>query len=101
MFRVLADAVVVAPGVGFPAVGVIAGHAGVSKMIACPPGTYKNSAGNCVEDPDGNKHGTAICRDGTESHSQHRSDTCSGHGGVSQWSGWNQGYSDSPDLVSA
>lgn len=28
---------------------------------------------------------TAICRDGTYSYSQHRSDTCSHHGGVAQW----------------
>jgi hypothetical protein len=28
---------------------------------------------------------TAICKDGTPSHSQHRSGTCSGHGGVREW----------------
>lgn len=28
---------------------------------------------------------TAICKDGTYSYSQHRSGTCSGHGGVAQW----------------
>jgi hypothetical protein len=28
---------------------------------------------------------TAICRDGTPSYSQHRSGTCSRHGGVAQW----------------
>lgn len=28
---------------------------------------------------------TAICRDGTYSYSQHRSGTCSHHGGVAQW----------------
>ena len=28
---------------------------------------------------------TAICRDGTCSYAQHRSDTCSYHGGVREW----------------
>jgi hypothetical protein len=28
---------------------------------------------------------TAVCKDGTYSHSQHRSGTCSGHGGVARW----------------
>ena len=28
---------------------------------------------------------TAICRDGSESYSAHRSGTCSHHGGVAQW----------------
>ncbi|KAA2266180.1 DUF3761 domain-containing protein [Solihabitans fulvus] len=28
---------------------------------------------------------TARCRDGEYSFSQHRSGTCSGHGGVAQW----------------
>lgn len=28
---------------------------------------------------------TAICNDGWQSHSQHRSGTCSDHGGVAQW----------------
>jgi hypothetical protein len=101
MFRVVAAAAVVAAAVGFPAVGVIAGHSGVSKPFACSPGTYRNSSGNCVEDPDGNKNGTAVCRDGTESHSESRSGTCSGHGGVQRWSDWNQGASGSPDFVSA
>ena len=48
--------------------------------------TYTNSDGNQVERPDANSSGaTAICKDGTDSHSQHRSGTCSGHGGVAQW----------------
>jgi hypothetical protein len=101
MFRVIAGAVVIAAGVVFPVVGVIAGHNGVSKTVACPPGTYQNSSGNCVEHPDGNQNGIAVCRDGTESHSQHRSGTCSGHGGVDHWSGWNQDHSGNPDLLSA
>jgi protein-S-isoprenylcysteine O-methyltransferase Ste14 len=28
---------------------------------------------------------TALCRDGEYSWSQHRSGTCSGHGGVAEW----------------
>lgn len=28
---------------------------------------------------------TAICQDGTQSHSQHHMGTCSWHGGVAQW----------------
>ena len=28
---------------------------------------------------------TAICRDGWFSYSQHRSETCGGHGGVAEW----------------
>ena len=101
MFRVVAGAAVVAAAIGFPAVGVIAGHSGASKLIACSPGKYTNSSGNCVEDPDGNQNGVAVCRDGTESHSQHRSGTCSGHGGVDHWSGWNQDHSGNLDPVSA
>jgi hypothetical protein len=49
-------------------------------------GSYTNSDGQQVERPDGNSSGaTAICKDGTDSHSKHRSGTCSGHGGVRQW----------------
>lgn len=52
----------------------------------CGPGTYRNSSGNCVPRPDSNSSGaTALCKDGSYSHSQHRSGTCSGHGGVRQW----------------
>jgi hypothetical protein len=52
----------------------------------CPPGTYQAASGDCVESPDQNPGGrTAICRDGTDSHSETRSGTCSRHGGVAQW----------------
>jgi hypothetical protein len=52
----------------------------------CPAGTYQAASGDCVERPDSSpSNATAICRDGTDSHSEHRSGTCSGHGGVSQW----------------
>ena len=47
--------------------------------------TYTNVDGNEVERPDSSSSGaSAKCKDGTYSHSQHRSGTCSGHGGVAQ-----------------
>jgi len=53
---------------------------------ACPAGTYQASSGDCVEDPDSSPSNvTAICNDGNDSHSEHHSGTCSGHGGVAQW----------------
>jgi hypothetical protein len=56
----------------------------------CLNGTYTNSEGNTVckpeETPTGPPAGaTARCRDGTYSFSQHRSGTCSYHGGVAEW----------------
>jgi hypothetical protein len=56
----------------------------------CLNGTYTNSEGDTVckpeESPTGPPAGaTARCRDGTYSFSQHRSGTCSYHGGVAEW----------------
>jgi hypothetical protein len=56
----------------------------------CPNGTYVNSSDNTVcspyQSPSGPPAGaTAKCNDGTYSFSQHRSGTCSHHGGVAQW----------------
>ncbi|MFF0491059.1 DUF3761 domain-containing protein [Nocardia sp. NPDC003482] len=58
-------------------------------FVACPAGEYQNVDNACVPrpqqsdtQPDG---ATAQCKDGTYSFSQHRSGTCSGHGGVSRW----------------
>jgi hypothetical protein len=56
----------------------------------CLNGTYTNTEGNTVckpeESPTGPPAGaTAKCRDGTYSFSQHRSGTCSYHGGVAEW----------------
>ena len=54
-------------------------------------GTYTNVDGNQIPDPaciPKGKHvsgETAICRDGSHSFSQHRTGTCSRHGGVAQW----------------
>ncbi|MES1247418.1 MAG: DUF3761 domain-containing protein [Actinomycetota bacterium] len=51
--------------------------------LQCRAGYYKNVSGVCVHRPDSNAIGaTAQCRDGSYSHSQHASGTCSGHGGV-------------------
>jgi hypothetical protein len=52
---------------------------------------YTNKSGNEVHSPAHSRDGikpkgaTAQCRDGTYSFSQHRSGTCSRHGGVSAW----------------
>ena len=50
---------------------------------------YTNSSGNVVHSPAYSNtvpvNATAQCRDGTYSFSQHRSGTCSHHGGVIQW----------------
>ncbi|MBY0387550.1 MAG: DUF3761 domain-containing protein [Mycobacterium pseudokansasii] len=84
MFRSLAGVVAVAAGtVG---TGVIAHASTASAGWMCPPDSYQNSSGVCVPRPDSsNGDVTAICRDGSHSHSQHRNGTCSGHGGVGQW----------------
>ena len=56
-------------------------------------GHYVNREGNEVHSPAHSVSGavpqgaTAQCRDGTYSFSQHRSGTCSHHGGVSKWIG--------------
>lgn len=53
---------------------------------------YVNSNGVCVPRPEARPQepgigmrATAQCRDGTFSYSQHRSGTCSHHGGVASW----------------
>lgn len=51
---------------------------------------YTNSDGQQVHSPANSPSGvppgaTAVCRDGTYSFSQHRSGTCSHHGGVAKW----------------
>jgi hypothetical protein len=54
-------------------------------------GHYVNKQGVTVHSPAHSKSGavpdgaSAQCRDGTYSFSQHRSGTCSHHGGVAQW----------------
>ena len=55
----------------------------------CPNGSYVNSSGNTVCAPYASSSvpagATAQCNDGTYSFSQHRSGTCSHHGGVATW----------------
>jgi hypothetical protein len=51
--------------------------------------SYINSSGRCIHRPvragSAPSGATAQCRDGAYSFSQHRTGTCSGHGGVSRW----------------
>lgn len=55
----------------------------------CGGDYYINSSGNCVHRPEqaptAPTGATAKCKDGAYSFSQHRSGTCSGHGGVAEW----------------
>lgn len=57
--------------------------------IPAPNGYYTNVDGNCVprpyQAPAAPAGATAQCRDGSYSSSQHRSGTCSHHGGVEKW----------------
>ena len=57
--------------------------------VGTPNGTYTNVNGNEVprpyHAPSAPAGATAQCRDGSYSFSQHRSGTCSHHGGVSRW----------------
>lgn len=50
---------------------------------------YTNSGGHEVHRPEYRRHApagaTARCRDGSWSFSEHRSGTCSHHGGVAEW----------------
>jgi hypothetical protein len=56
---------------------------------ACGGDYFINSDGNCVHRPEqapaAPAGATAKCQDGTYSFSQHRSGTCSHHGGVAEW----------------
>lgn len=57
-----------------------------TNSTACSADYYRNSSGVCVHRPSSNPAGaTAKCKDGSYSYSQHRSGTCSGHGGVLTW----------------
>jgi hypothetical protein len=61
-----------------------------ANAYACNNRHYVNSSGHLVHSPScGNEseppQHTATCRDGSISYSEHRSGTCSGHGGVAQW----------------
>lgn len=105
MVRKFVWAMVIAASSALPAVNFTAHSmesAPSTRVAQCQPGYYPNSSGNCVEKPDQSPTGaTAICCDGTESHSQSRSGTCSRHGGVCHWNGFEPGYFDSPRRRSA
>ncbi|MFX0580356.1 DUF3761 domain-containing protein [Nocardia nepalensis] len=55
----------------------------------CGDDSYLNSDNQCVHRPQSAPAAppgaTARCTDGTYSYSQHRSGTCSHHGGVAAW----------------
>lgn len=63
--------------------------AGTYVAPTCANGSYVNSAGNTVCNPEyassAPSGASAQCRDGTYSYSQSRSGTCSHHGGVATW----------------
>jgi Protein of unknown function (DUF3761) len=58
---------------------------------SCAADYYRNSDGVCIHRPVKTQNSavpagaTAQCRDGSYSFSQHRSGTCSHHGGVAKW----------------
>jgi Protein of unknown function (DUF3761) len=103
MFRVFVGAATLTTVIGLPFaaradVGVVGDPSAQPRspipLTQCQPGYYPNTYGNCVERPDQNPNNpTALCCDGSESHSQHRSGTCSSHGGVCQWNSMGSGYS--------
>ena len=70
-------------------VNEVIAHGTKAPQPSCPNGTYVNSTGNTVcrpyEAPSPPSGATAQCADGSYSYSQHRSGTCSHHGGVSSW----------------
>lgn len=58
----------------------------VAPQLTCSNGSYVNVDGNTVCSPSSSSSGaSARCGDGTYSYSQHRSGTCSHHGGVAVW----------------
>ncbi|HEY3610520.1 MAG TPA: DUF3761 domain-containing protein [Pseudonocardiaceae bacterium] len=68
---------------------VVQAPAQAAPPAACGGDYYVNSDGNCVHRPEqapaAPAGATAKCQDGTYSFSQHRSGTCSHHGGVAEW----------------
>lgn len=77
-------AVIIAIAGGFVAVELSPPRATADE---CGPGYYwSTSHQTCVERPDNSTSDvTAVCRDGSDSHSQSTRGTCSHHGGVAQW----------------
>jgi hypothetical protein len=64
-------------------------HAAPPQPADCAADEYRNVDGVCVHRPESADQppagATAQCNDGTYSFSQHRSGTCSHHGGVRRW----------------
>src|SRR5258705_8279894 len=59
---------------------------GVTAVPTAAADCYIAASGDCVQSPDSSASNvTAICRDGTDSHSETHSGTCSRHSGVAQW----------------
>ena len=66
--------------------GALLMHATPANAYACNSRSYTNSDGQRVHSPScKSKNFTAICRDGSYSHSRHHRGTCSRHGGVRMW----------------
>jgi hypothetical protein len=97
--------------VGFVAAGLGAGGLTTSygPYDDCPAGEYRAHSGDCVPDPNSSDSDvTAICRDGSHSHSEHpySGGTCHGHGGVAQvcpcnsMSGWSREAADTMHQIS-
>jgi hypothetical protein len=86
---VLALAILTPVGVAAPAAGASAPS--TVAVFTCRSGYYENSSHRCVKrpvkppKPAWPAGSTARCRDGSYSFSQHRSGTCSHHGGVAAW----------------
>ena len=66
--------------------GACSKHGGVAEWLAGGAAPEAGGPAEAGAPPSGAPQGaTAICNDGTYSNSQHRSGTCSHHGGVKQW----------------
>lgn len=81
-------AALVAGGLGFAISGAAPALAAPPPILLsmCSGSEYENVDGDCIPRPSGESSGaTAMCEDGSYSYSTHRSGTCSGHGGVSEW----------------
>jgi hypothetical protein len=91
MFRAALTSIVIAVAAiaAVPVAGAIfiVAAAPTATADTCGPGYYWSPTHQtCVESPDSSTSNvTAICRDGSDSHSLTHSGTCSGHGGVAQW----------------
>ena len=68
--------------------GTCSSHGGIAERSPAAtkePSTTTSSSTNTVQDSAAVTGASARCKDGTYSHSVHRSGTCSRHGGVAAW----------------